>query len=538
MKHSHLPPASWQWLAAAGLLLASANGLQSQIVVAENEYNRQYRSFHDVPLGENYTGRSPFLRPKGEPEAPAPAPVQMVRPPERPPVQQSCAEITSGLVHMTKKMPAEVSLGQEFMYELNPVAVGCVGNVVITDRIPPGASYVRSEPPAEVQGDRLIWRFPEMEPGEARNIKVWLKAEQEGRLTSCATVYAEPRVCASTIVGKPVLAIVKSGPEMAQIGTDVTYTIVVSNTGSAVAREITVTDAVPEGLSHSSGQRQLSFNVGDLAPNQSRSIPVTLRADARGRVCNGAVAASSNAGEVRAEACTTIVQPGLKIVKSTEDRELLINRVATYAIVVSNIGDVPLTGVVVTDNAAPETSIVAAEGGTASGNTATWNVGELKPGEEKQLSVKIQSSRPGRFCNTATVATAQGLRESAQACSDWIGVTGVLVEVVDDPDPIQVGETTTFTIRVTNQGSTRDIEDLNVKAVFGEAMDPTAASGGATVNQRTVSWPTVPRLAPKQSVTYTIVGKAARAGDHRLETQVTTRERANPIVELESTTIY
>jgi uncharacterized repeat protein (TIGR01451 family) len=225
-------------------------------------------------------------------------------------------------------------------------------------------------------------------------------------------------------------------------------------------------------------------------------------------------------------------------VKSTNDRELLINRAATYSIVVSNIGDVPLTGVVVTDTAAPETSIAAAEGATTSGGSATWNVGELRPGEQKEFVVKVQSGRPGRFCDTATVATAQGLRDSAEACTEWIGVTGVLVEVVDDPDPIQVGETTTFTIRVTNQGSTRDIEELNIKAVFGEAIDPTAASGGASVSQRTVSWPTVARLAPKQSVTYTIVGKAAKAGDHRLETQVTTRERTNPIIELESTTVY
>ena len=93
---------------------------------------------------------------------------------------------------------------------------------------------------------------------------------------------------------------------------------------------------------------------------------------------------------------------------------------------------------------------------------------------------------PGRFCDTASVATAQGLKESAQACTEWIGVTGVLVEVVDDPDPIQVGETTTFTIRVTNQGSTRDIENMNVKSIFAEQMDPTTASarGAASTARR------------------------------------------------------
>ncbi len=339
-------------------------------------------------------------------------------------------------------------------------------------------------------------------------------------------------------MGKPVLAITKSGPETAQIGSDVTYTINVSNRGSAVAHAVKVTDTVPEGLTHSSGQRQLSFDVGDLGPNQSKSIPVTLRADKRGRVCNGAVAASSDAGQVNAEACTTIVQPGVKIVKSTNDKQLLINRTASYNIVVSNTGDIPLTGVVVTDNAAPETSIVSAEGGSVSGNTVTWNLGELAAGAEKTLAVQVMSRSPGRFCNSASVATAQGLKDSSQDCTEWIGVTGVLVEVVDDPDPIQVGETTTFTIRVTNQGSTRDIEDVNVKSTFVDQMDPVNGSNGATIQGKTVTWPTVARLAPKQTITYTLVGKAAKAGDHRLETQVTTKARENPIVELESTTVY
>jgi uncharacterized repeat protein (TIGR01451 family) len=439
---------------------------------------------------------------------------------------------------MAIKMPPEVSFGQEFMYEIDTVAARCVGNVVITDRVPAGATYVRSEPPAEVQGDRLIWRIPEMDATDSRIIKVWLRADQEGRLGSCATVTAEPRACAETLVVRPVLALTKTGPETAQVGNDVPYSIVASNRGSGPVQGVVVTDTVPEGLTHSSGQRQLSVDLGDIMPGQSKSTSVTLHAEQKGRFCNGAVATSSNAGKVNAEACTTVVQPAVKIVKTAAEKEVIINREASYTIDVSNTGDVPLTEVVVVDTAAKETMIVGAEGAASSGNVAKWELGELPPGQHKALNLKVKSGTAGRFCDSAMVTTAQGPRDSSEACTEWLGVTGVLVETVDDPDPIQVGETTTYTIRVTNQGSSRDIQDLVVKSIFAAEIDPVNASSGGTIGGKTVTWPTVPTVGPKQSVTYTVVGKGVKAGDHRMQTQVTTRARQNPITQVESTTVY
>jgi hypothetical protein len=117
-------------------------------------------------------------------------------------------------------------------------------------------------------------------------------------------------------------------------------------------------------------------------------------------------------------------------------------------------------------------------------------------------------------------------------------VTGVLVEVVDDPDPIQVGESSTYTIKVTNQSSTGIVDELNIKALFPAETTPTTASGNGTISGKTVTFPTVATLAPKASVTYTISAKAVGAGDARLRVEVTTRSRQNPIEENESTTIY
>ncbi len=512
--------------ALAATLFVSTSAL-SWAATGTGDDLRWGRTKFNVPPGEYYTGRSPFLGTGATPEAP-----RHVEPVGK------CDVIDTGWVHMDKVMPKEVGIGQEFMYELNPTAVACVGNVVVTDQIPAGTTYVRSEPKAEVVGNTLIWKLGDMDPGQSIPIRVWLRADREGEVGSCATVSADPRVCAKTLVGKPQLAIEKTGPEMAQLGSDVAYRIHVVNQGNFVAKNVVVTDDIPDGLTHAGGQKQLTFNVGDLAPGASKDIPVTLKATQRGRFCNKSTAVASNVPDkVSDDACTTVVQPGLKIAKAGP-KEMLINKNAKYTIKVTNTGDVPLTGVVVTDTAPAPTTLVAAPGATISGNTATWNIGTLNKGEEKDLEVTLTSKSPGNYCNAVKVVSAQGLQEAAQACTDWIGVTGVLVEVVDDPDPIQVDEFTTFTIRVTNQGSARNIEQIVVKAMFPAETDPVSASGGGTVSGKNVTWPAVPTLAPKQAVTYTLRAKGVKAGDSRLKVDVTTSDRQTPITELESTTVY
>ena len=91
---------------------------------------------------------------------------------------------------------------------------------------------------------------------------------------------------------------------------------------------------------------------------------------------------------------------------------------------------------------------------------------------------------------------------------------------------------------MTNQGSTRDIRDLRIAATFPAETNPTAASNGGAVKGKQVTFPAVPTLAPKQSVTYTITAQGLKSGDTRMKVEVTTADRQNAIEEVESTTVY
>ena len=454
-------------------------------------------------------------------EAPAAAPAA---------APQACSTIKTGLVNLSKTVPAEATLGQEYTVELVAKAVGCAANVVVTDRVPGGASYVKSEPAATVDGNTLTWKLGEMDAGQTQNIKVTLKADQEGTLASCAMVAADPRACAATFVGKAALAIAKSGPATAALGADVTYNITVKNTGNAVAKNVVVTDAVPAGLS---GQ-PATVTMGNLAPGQSKTIAVTFKADKRGKACNVATADSQNAGKVSAEACTVVQQPGLKIEKSGTKAQI-IGRNADYEVVVFNTGDTALENVVVTDTAPEGTVIAAAPEATVKGNKATWSIASLVAGAKKAFAVKLTGKTGGQHCNTAT-ATAGGLSDSTQACTDWKGVAAVLLEVVDDPDPLQAGEVTTYTITVKNQGFA-DIHNVKLASSFAAEVVPVSSEQGS-VSGQDVSFPSVPVLAAKQSVVYTIKVKAVAAGDSRNKTVLTCDELKTPVTEEESTTVY
>jgi uncharacterized repeat protein (TIGR01451 family) len=478
-------------------------------------------------------GRSVDLIERGRVDFPVikpPAPAPMPRP-----AVVSTAGSQSGNVRLLKQMPAELTLGQEFMYQLQVFANENVADVIVRDVVPEGATLVRAEPAPQVSGRDLTWKFSEMDAGQSKDIKVWLKPEREGRIGSCATVFALSRACAYGIVGKPSLALTKTGPATATLGADISYTITVSNPGSAIARGVVVSDEIPEGLAHASGQKSLTFNIGDLAPGQSRTQTVLLKGTKRGRHCNTAAASSANAGTANAEACTTILVPGVEIVK-TGTKEQFLGKTADYTVTVSNTGDTKLTNLTITDTAPAATRILSAPGASLVGNQAVWRLAELGAGEKKSFSVTLTSATAGNHCNVAAVASAEGQSARAEACTLWRGVGAILVEVVDDPDPILVGNETTYTIRITNQGS-GELVNITTTAAFPANIAPVATAQG-TVTGQNVKFQVIPRLAAKGVVEFKLTARGVSAGDTRVKFTFTEDSLSSPVIEEESTRVF
>jgi len=510
----------------------STDSADAQTSGLDQKRKQRITTGKDVPPGDYYTGRSPFKPFRGAPD-PAPTPAPAYTPP---PATTTCDRVDTELLHMTKTMPREVSLGEAFTFEIKVTAKDCVADVVVTDMLPEGLEFVSATPKATKEGSSLIWKFSEMDPNTYATLKVKVKATKEGSIENCAKVHALPRVCAKVFVGKASLTIEKTGPARALLGSDVAYNIVVRNTGTSVAKNVVVTDTVPEGLTHSSGDKSLTFNVGDLAPKQSRAIPVTLKAAKRGNHCNKATVKSSNAGQASDEACTLVVSRGLEIVK-TGDKKAILGKTASYKIVVSNTGDTDLTDVIVTDSAPAETRVVkASDGGSVSGNSVVWSLGTLAKGAKKELSVTLTSGIAGTHCNGATVRSAEGLTKSSQACTVWEGLPALLLEMVDNPGQIRVNEGTVYTITVENQGTAKDT-NIRLEVTFPEGVTPVSSPDGTVTGNKVVLKP-YPALQPGGRFAYTINAKGAKEGIHVIEVTRVSDSIPVKISEQETTRVY
>lgn len=443
-----------------------------------------------------------------------------------------------GQVNVTKRLPKLIELGQEVHYSIEIEARENARNVTVREEIPGNTKFVRSDPEALVTGSQLVWRFPQLEMGAKKVLNVVLKPEQEGRVEGYTTVTVEPQVLAGTMVGQPRLVMKKSGPATALVGNDVTYTVEVTNAGSYVAKGVVVTERVPDGMSHASGSRDVVVQLGDLAPGQSRTASVVLKAMQKGQTKNVAKVDAANAAAASAETSTLMLLQTVKVASKGLD-EQYVGKPVSYDITVTNPGDVPLRNLVVTDTVPAEARILEASGASVSGNSAVWNVAQLAPGETQKFHVVATALTPGAYKNQVKVRSAEGVVADNEYVTLWRGLPGLSLQMADSVDPVREGDMTEFRITLTNQGTAADT-NIRVVMSFPAGLQPLSAGGATagTISEQTVSFAPVATLSPKQSLSWTVGARGIAAGDNRTRVQYTSDSIKVPVSKDESTQVY
>src|SRR5438093_1184342 len=339
-----------------------------------------------------------------------------------------------------------------------------------------------------------------------------------------------PGQAVTTTVGSaPVLAVSKTdSPDPVAAGGNLTYTLSYSNTGSARATGVVITDSVPANTTFVSATAGgtlasgvVTWSVGNLAAGASGSAQLVVRVAsplANGTsITNGTYGIDSNeTAPVSGAAVSTTVSsaPLLSVSKTDSPDPVAAGGTLTYTLSYSNTGNANATGVVITDTVPANTTFVSATaGGTLASGVVTWSIGNLAAGATGSVQMVARLASPlanGTLINNSgwTIASVELGTMPGQAVTTTVGSAPVLaVSKTDSPDPVAAGGNLTYTLSYSNTGNANATGVVITDTVPANTTFVSATAGG-TLSGSVVTW-SPGNLAAGASGSYQMVVRVA-----------------------------
>lgn len=277
------------------------------------------------------------------------------------------------------------------------------------------------------------------------------------------------------------LGVSKVHEDPVRIGDDLWFTIEVTNHGPSLAREVIVTDIVPDGLQLVSAEADgwtcaIAGNTldcahdGGLAVNSVGTVRVhtTVTASAYPEVSNTVTVAAATEDPVAdnntaTDQVTVPAQVDLGIVKSHVGDTLAVGDTAKYTLTVTNFGPTDEPGPVRISDPLPEglTYVSATgQGWTCAAEAATVSC-ELPDGlaaaetSAVELSVEVAAAAYPQVSNTATVtSSAEDLDETNNTATDTAQVDPSYALSLEKTVESAEGSAVVWRIAVINSGPT------------------------------------------------------------------------------------
>ncbi len=263
----------------------------------------------------------------------------------------------------------------------------------------------------------------------------------------------------------PALSVTKSDQrDPVTPGDPLIYTIRITNTGD-VNLTVDVADQLPPGLTANSATtfQDVFIPFGGVWEGV---ISTTVNPETRGLLTNR-VQVTSREGPVGEAVEDTLVVESAIVVRKTDSVDPVVaGSVMTYTIEVENVGSIDLLATIV-DVLPPDVIPL--------GNIQWRNV-IVRAGATDliHIPVRVLADARGPLLNRVYVTTAEG---PAAYTEETTQVANMRVSKSATPEPVQAGESLTYTIRVDNLGS------VPLNATIVDALPPEVSYGGPTTWQ-------------------------------------------------------
>lgn len=361
-----------------------------------------------------------------------------------------------------------------------------------------------------------------------------------GRRYRCVT----PKPCSNFYMEdlgpeQPTLTLAKAMPAAVSLCAPFEMEITVRNTSTKPLTGVRVTDVLPAGLATTTGKTNLELDAGTLKPGEGMLFKVQLVAKSAGRFENVVRALTAEGATGEASATTTVRAPELDITCSAP-KQVQVKRPLDVCATVKNTGSEADPRVTVLLPLPERVTVLgASEGGRVATDHLVWELLDFAPQSSRVLCASLVANEPARLVFRPKAEGICAFPVETHCEAEFIGVAGVLFEVVDLEDPVVVGENVTYEIKVLNQGSA-PLTRVRLSCAIPEQQEFVSAEGPthAHVIGRSVTMDPVPSLDGKASVTWRVVVKAIAPGDVRLKASLVSDEFTTPIEEIEATQQY
>jgi uncharacterized repeat protein (TIGR01451 family) len=336
-----------------------------------------------------------------------------------------------------------------------------------------------------------------------------IESDEASEVFLTETVTAVPTTDGSSLpyehtgTQQPSVEVKWTSQETLNIGQKCECSLVVTNTGGSLVRNVTAEAAIPEGVDVLSAvpapqQGTSCWSVGDLNAGETRSIKLVMIPHARGDLALNAFVRFTG----YATSVLTVQEPLVRMIVEGPE-SVTIGEQAEYIVRVENPGTGTAQNVVVE-------AIIPEGMHHHSGSVPRIQVGALSPGESRQVRLNLTALEGGEYQLAFRAIADGGISDDTEAT---ISIARPSLKVaIDGPATSATGKPANYEVIVTNTGN---IPSINVRAKYklpNEAQFIRADRGGVhRKDEGIVDW-FVGTVQPGQSVSYHVIVKAETPG--------------------------
>jgi uncharacterized repeat protein (TIGR01451 family) len=458
---------------------------------------------------------------------------------------------------MTQTGPTTVNAGSQLTYNITVVNNGpdAAQNVTLSDGLPSGETFVSQNQTAGpaftlsnngnsvsdtlaslASGASATFTVTASVPSSTTNGTQLSNSASVNSMTSDPNIMNNSAMVSTTVQNQASMGVTISGPSTVNAGSQLTYTITVSNSGPGTAQSVSLSDSLPNGetfvsqtqtagpaFTLSNYGNSVNDSISTLAPGASATFQVTAlvaAGTANNAVLTDTASAYAMGSGSSASASTSVTVQDTPVMGVTVSGPSSVNAGAnlTCTITVSNSGTSPAQSVYL-DDSLPSGETFVSQSQTSgpaltlsnSGNSIADNLSSLAPGASATIVVTalVAANTPNNTVLTDT-ATSGAINASQTSGSTSTTVLNepILGVTVSGPSTVDSGADLTYTLTVTNSGT---IAAQNVVLSAPLPADETfvsqnqsAGPGFTLSNDNTSVSDTIASLAPGASATFTV----------------------------------